>query len=559
MPVFSVFIIGFAALSSQITILRELLIILYGNEITIGIIIGIWLLCGSIGGFLASRTLLKIKNDRKTIFALLQGAAGLYLPASILLIRIIPRLLDSFPGQIIPQTQIFAISLIVIFPLNTLLGALFAYGCEIQKRNTVTLNIGYTYISESAGAFAGGIFTTFLLLAHCDSLQIHLILSIAMFVCAGLLNFKKSFAILMFIFSVLCILLFPAAPAINKELINKTYPGFEAVFLGNTHYQNLLVLRRHNTYSLYTNGIYAFTVPDTQNSELTAHIPLTQHPDPKNILVIGAGLSGILDEILKYPVETVTYLEIDDIFINKMAKIFPLPQDKRLNIATADPKRWFEQNNKKFDLILQNLPPPHTLLLNRYYTREFFTEVKKNLNTGGILAFSLPSQPNYLSVEQRMLFISMKKTLESIFKYVLITPGNTSFFISSDDKSPLTRDYKTILSRMHYKKITTEYFTQYYLFSEFSDLRFQQMDMQLKDTSDIPINSDLKPVAFYLNTVLWMTRQKKGMQEFFKLMNKKTVLLFLISALSLFLLSGFLSISSINYRILALFIMTFFS
>ena len=40
-------------------------------------------------------------------------------------------------------------------------------------------------------------------------------------------------------------------------------------------------------------------------------------------------------------------------------------------------------------------------------------EVKDRLNKGGILSFSLPSQPNYLSIEHRMFFNSIKRTLKN--------------------------------------------------------------------------------------------------------------------------------------------------
>ncbi|MFH1414667.1 MAG: hypothetical protein ABIH89_01105 [Elusimicrobiota bacterium] len=49
MLIFSFFLIGFTALSCQIVVIRELLVVLYGNELTVGLILGSWLLSGAAG------------------------------------------------------------------------------------------------------------------------------------------------------------------------------------------------------------------------------------------------------------------------------------------------------------------------------------------------------------------------------------------------------------------------------------------------------------------------------------------------------------------------------
>jgi spermidine synthase len=47
---------------------------------------------------------------------------------------------------------------------------------------------------------------------------------------------------------------------------------------------------------------------------MIAHLPLTSHPNPKNVLVIGGGDGGVVREVLKHEsVEKVVLCDIDEV------------------------------------------------------------------------------------------------------------------------------------------------------------------------------------------------------------------------------------------------------
>jgi spermidine synthase len=49
---------------------------------------------------------------------------------------------------------------------------------------------------------------------------------------------------------------------------------------------------------------------------MIAHIPLTSHPNPKNVLVIGGGDGGVVREVLKHEsVEKVVLCDIDEVHL----------------------------------------------------------------------------------------------------------------------------------------------------------------------------------------------------------------------------------------------------
>ena len=49
--------------------------------------------------------------------------------------------------------------------------------------------------------------------------------------------------------------------------------------------------------------------------EMIAYLPLTSHPCPKRVLVVGGGDGGVVREVLKYDtVESVVLCDIDEVY-----------------------------------------------------------------------------------------------------------------------------------------------------------------------------------------------------------------------------------------------------
>lgn len=556
---FALFLIGFTALTSQIILLRELLIVFYGNEITLGLILGLWLLIAGAGSLFTGKILLKKTKNHLRLFSSIQILIAIYLPLSIYLVRILPRILNLFPGEIAGEIPVILSIIPLILPLNGLLGALFACGCEVYKKKPGIIPAGYTYMLESLGAFAGGMFTIFILLPNFDSFQSHIILSSLNFISVIFLNPLLLIKLISFLFIFTNILLFSRTPEFNKTLITKIYPGYTVRLFKNTHYQNLMVLEKEDSLSLYTSGIYNFTYPDPATSEMTAHMPLSQHENPKKILIIGGGLSGITKEILKHPVTRVIYLELDPMVIENLQGIFPPPDDERFKIIISDPRHWFKKNPDKFDIVILQLPPPHTILINRYYTQEFFAEVYTHLNDGGLISFSLPSQPNYLSHEQRMFFDSLKKTLCRVFPEVLITPGETAFFLAAKNKGTLTSDWRKMLGRLQNRRIKTQYFREYYLFSELSRSRFEDLQTQLKINVKTPVNRDFYPISYFYNTILWSSQFKCNFKGLFKKLNFANIFPVFLLLYLLLLYPVYTRKPAYKYRLVAVIALTGFA
>jgi len=87
---------------------------------------------------------------------------------------------------------------------------------------------------------------------------------------------------------------------------------------------------------------------------------------PKSIMISGSPQSHI-PEILKYPVSSIIYIERDPELVNYEKSVVDKFRGKAV-IVNKDAYRYISNSNEQVDVIIMLIPPPSTLLLNRYYT-----------------------------------------------------------------------------------------------------------------------------------------------------------------------------------------------
>lgn len=123
--------------------------------------------------------------------------------------------------------------------------------------------------------------------------------------------------------------------------------------------------------------------------EMLSHIPMAVHPNPKNILVFGAGDGGVIGELLKYPeVEHIDMVEVNEGLIEVYKKYFPgcasSLDDPRVSIHSDNPLRFVRHIVDKYDVIIVDSTgfygPGESLL-----TREFYGGCYKALKEDGIM------------------------------------------------------------------------------------------------------------------------------------------------------------------------------
>ena len=546
---FALLLMGFTSLVVQTLLIREFLISFYGNELIIGLILANWIILEAAGSISSSRASLKSQRPL-LIYALLQLWIALYLPLSIFFIRTAKNMLGLSLGEGVGIFTVITSSFFILAPLSMFDGAQFPFGCRIFSdfSRKPLESTGRVYILEAIGfIFAGPIFT-YLLITKLNSFQIALLLG-TVNVLSGILllkdelkdNLRQIFTVIMYLGLGLIIFVFLGfSSKIHYLSINKQWRDQKVLDYRNSIYGNLVVTKTHEQYTFYSDGIPIITTPtpDIASIEEFIHFVCLSHKNPQELLILSGGAGGIIKEALKYPLTRLDYAELDPVIIQLTKKFSSeLTQeelsDPRLNIKYLDGRRFARLTKYKYDIILINLPMPSTLQLNRFFTQEFYKNIKSILKEDGIFAFRLPGSLSYISSELRNLNGSILNTLQAEFAFVKIIPGDSNIFLAA--KSDFVISPQIFFNRIKEKNIKTYLLTptllSYRLDPSWSDW-FRE---SLGNTSKIRGNFDLLPSGVFYSISYWNALFSQKLQGFFRSLERLNfkILLFVICLVGL--------------------------
>ncbi|MFH0764417.1 MAG: hypothetical protein V1927_05385, partial [Candidatus Omnitrophota bacterium] len=172
---FSVFAFGFSAMAVQLLLMRELLVVFYGNELSYGIMLASWLFWTAAG----SLAKFGIKRFEEEIFHALLLSVAIIAPATIYLIRDARNILGVSAGELIGLLPMALSTFILLAPACLVFGSLFSMSCRLASRDLSETTasaaaVGKIYTIESLGAVVGGLAFNFLLVYTFNPLQIAL-------------------------------------------------------------------------------------------------------------------------------------------------------------------------------------------------------------------------------------------------------------------------------------------------------------------------------------------------------------------------------------------------
>jgi spermidine synthase len=543
---FSVLVLGFSALLTQIIVLREFLTVFHGNELVMGLVLANWMLLTGAGAWAGRYFPGKAKPAKFiVILQLLIAVIPVFTVFEISLIRVF-----FFPyGKIIGFVQSWLVIFLTLVPFCLVSGLMFPLlSREISERSSINV-IQKVYSFDALGGIIGGLLFNLVFVFFFDayqSLTVVLFLNCsAAFITLWLHHHKTHAFFLAGIFVGLLVLIIYADP---EKLMNRLiYKGQQVLELENTPYGKLAVTSTGEQYNFFENGVPLFSTGDPVQREEAVHFAMLLHDDPREILLISGGISGTLDEILKYPIDRIDYLEINPWLIRLGREYVERLTSPKVRIINKDARLFLRQSLKRYDVILVNVPDPSSAEINRYYTLDFFRELKGHLNDNGVISISLSTTGNYMSEESRSLHSAIYITLLKVFRNIRIIPGNRDYFIASDRN--LEVDFtKTLIDR----GITNDYVNQYYINQ---DLLKQRSDLILKNLDpSVKVNTDFRPVTYYQYLQYWLSQFK------FRLWTIPVFLLILIiiffiflSPVNLGLFTGGFSAASLEFILLILF------
>jgi spermidine synthase len=507
--------VGFTSVIGQVVLIREFVSVFYGNELSLGLILATWLLWVAVGSWLAGYLTPRFDLGRRS-YLLSLVLIALLLPAEIALVRDLRNILGVTPGLLVGFGSMVWATFMILGPMCLLLGLQFTLGSHLLRRRGGT--VGQAYVLEGLGATIGGLLFSFLLVRLLAPLQMALGLG-ALNLAAGFwisepLTDAKSpekraapwrAAWLTAALFVACASL-PLGARLNRRTLGWSWS--DALFIEDSIYGRLSIIARDSQRVFFQNGLLMFETQGTFPEEV-AHLPLLQHPQPSNVLLIGGGASGTLREILKHPVQRVEYVELDPLLIRAAEEHLPpedsaVFEDPRVSINYLDGRLYVATTSQRFDVVILDLPEPSTGQLNRFYTQEFFQQVRGVLSDGGIFSLDLPSAENYLSPELRYRNGSVYHTLLSVFHSVLVLPGDYNFFLASQE--PLSTDHSLLSQRLAQRGVSTRWVNDAYLQYLFTTDRFALTTSSLADIEPVRLNRDLWPICYFYDMVLWLSK-----------------------------------------------------
>lgn len=505
---FVIISLGICSIISQFVLLRELQTTFQGNELSLSLILFCWLGGSGLGGFLSRYLLTQKRNpstrrfDYPTILGSLFLFNSLWFFIGIFLSRSVKLLLSIPNFEILQPQQMLLISGLIILPQTIVFGLSFLLLCSIIN------NPLKAYYQEALGAFFAGILSL-LLIKYLDSAQIIWIISLLSFLCAvSLIKNKRPFFRLAFIIALIIYIYLPVSGLLSK-FQNYTqsfrFRPESLVVSTDSIYANIAISKKDNQYNLYENGSLLFTTEDTESIEEFAHLVLLNHPNPKKILLIGQAVSGSLSEIVKHPIESADYLEPDAKLIETAIKHIPQAEsyglkNEKVNIYNQDAASFTKKTATKYDLVILNLGNPSSLQLNRFYTVEFFRQIKKILSSDGHFSLAFSSKEDILTGDMLKYNRSLFKTAKSVFSNVKIIPGERLILICSLKFGRLNSE--ELIERFAERKIQAKYFTAQHIKAKL--LRKEYIEKLLSgEDEDASLNYNYSPYGFFYYLGLW--------------------------------------------------------
>ncbi|MHA2610490.1 MAG: polyamine aminopropyltransferase [bacterium JZ-2024 1] len=192
--------------------------------------------------------------------------------------------------------------------------------------------------------------------------------------------------------------------------------------------------------------------------ESLVHPVMTLHPDPKKILVIGGGDGGSIREILRYPVERVYLVELDEWVVHASKKyLFSVHQNSfnhpRVRIFIQEGMQFIQHCKDLYDVIVLDLPDP-VGAAEKLAGREFFQLIRHHLHPDGCVSLQAGSP-----LIRREYFERWKKAVQETFPHFLVYlapvptfPGGLwAFFLAGQQVIP-SKPYRAPPATKYWRK-----------------------------------------------------------------------------------------------------------
>lgn len=491
-------VLGFASLLGQVVLLREVTVAFFGSELVILLGIGVWLLGTGLGAAAAGR----VRDVAPQAPPVLVLVFGLLVPGLVVWARAVRGIWGAVPGAYLPFSGQMVAMATILVPAALVSGLAFALAARAAVAGGRTL--GAAYAVECAGALVGGAAATAFVAVGLGNLAQGMVCGL---IAAGS-GAIAGRALARIAGAVVCLLLAAGvafSPALDRSTTRWNHP--DLLIQRDTPYGRITAEDRQGQLAFFVNDALAYENQGTAAEEFV-QLAALQVDDPRRILVLGGGLTGILAEVAKLDARRVVYVERDPVLLAMMGDLPDTSgggqSDPGLETVVADPRR-FLAGQQDWDLVLVGMPDPDSALANRYYTAEFFTACRAALAPRGVLAFRLTGSENVRTPARIRRAAAIGQVLEGAFASVVVVPGSVDVFLASN--TPLPKTAGIPATRLMARGTETRLVSPAYLEYLYGNDRFVEMDSLLA-SAEVSANTDARPACFGHTLMLWLSKFK---------------------------------------------------
>ncbi|MDA3793039.1 MAG: hypothetical protein PF545_05240, partial [Elusimicrobia bacterium] len=346
-------------------------------------------------------------------------------------------------------------------------------------------------------------------------------------------------------FTAVIILLFTlsSGPKIVTSSLKKLNPDNDKTILSYqyTPYGETALHNKKSQYEASLNHARLFKIPDTQRMQETAHMTLLQYPWAEKILVIG-GNKILVEEILKYPdIKSLYWASVVPGYFDFIAEAEDNPdsysQDIRLRkIKNTDPRDFIRNisANNIFDVAIISVPDPFNLLFNRYYSYDFFLELRSIMSDYSITSLDLAAGEKFSGEERKILAASVYNTLKEVFPNTLEMYGEKSQILASHNRN-FTTSYPALSEFLNTLESMPGFVSPALIRYKLNSNR--QVKQYIQNTL-APLNTDIRPASLKYSFTLFIFTLSITPKLFLRYINRATPLIIysIFAVMSLFLI-----------------------
>jgi spermidine synthase len=483
-------LIGFVSSSSQFIMMRETAILGGGTEATTGLFLWLWLIIAAGGALIGSRS--AITSVKRMVWTLLAGTA--LAPVCFLMMNSIVL----SPGQTPSFFQIMMILAVSVAPVTFIAALIFVRLSIIRNESGLSLS-GNSFGIETAGSVAAGVVTAMTVTLRIPNYQLYLfILLAASLFAAWFMEYPLRIRLAALAASIplaLLLVLSRPDPLIRGLLLR----GVTVEKSSDTPFGNITTGVYGEDRTVFYDHRPLYYSGDVISAEENIHYGLLQRDGYERVLMISGGLRRHLPVLLRHKISDLTYIEMDPGLINAEGAHDTVCGSMTVRVIKQDPVSFLKKEVGTYDAIIQLIPPPSTLSVNRFYTIEYFRLIRNQLSKEGIFLCTPMPWFNYSPESYRKGFSPIYNALTGVFSHVAIIPGSLLYAVASGE--PVSSAVAHLAGE---SEITSSYVNSDYLNDSEIKARTEQILAHINTQAGM--NRALRPVTSLFANVLSLER-----------------------------------------------------